>query len=119
MGGQLEEPSETSQSIKTYFHTLFGYFLSIGMSYREFWDEDVELVNDYVNAENIRQTKLNNQLWLQGMYNRLAIGSCLSKNAKYPNQPIPLSQRDIDKKKHIKVERLKQALKAKAKKKEE
>lgn len=115
MGGQLEETqSETSQSLKTYFYDLYAYFLSIGMSSKEFWDEDVSLINVYVKAESIRQTKLNNQLWLQGIYNQMAIGSCLSKSVKYPKEPIPMSEAEKQNAKDQRVEKLKQALKAKS-----
>ena len=117
MGGSLgETQSETSQSIKSYFHDLFAYFLSIGMTYDQFWNDDVELINDFAKAENIRQTKLNNQLWLQGIYNRIAIASCLSKGTKYPNQPIPMTEIEIETAKRKRVEKLRNALKAKSKK---
>lgn len=117
MGGALGETQEqASQSIAHYFHELFAYFLSIGMSSHEYWEEEPELVNDYIKAETIRQTKLNNQLWLQGIYNRLAIGSCLSKSVKYPEQPMPLTEAEKESKKNQRVEKLKSALKAKSKK---
>ena len=117
MGGQLgETQSQTSQSIKSYFKTLFPYFLSIGMTYEQFWEEDTDLINDFIKAEQYRQTKLNNQLWLQGIYERLAIGSCLSKGVKYPKEPIPLSQDDVESAKQQRVEKLRKALLAKAKK---
>ena len=117
MGGSLEgNQKETSHSIKNYFDELFAYFLSIGMSSHEFWDEDVDLVNFYVKAEKYRQTKLNNQLWIEGIYIRLAIGSCLSKGVKYPEKPIPLTEHDKELEMKVKVERFKKALMAKAKK---
>jgi len=84
------------------------------MTPEQFWDDDVELINYYSKAEEIRQIKLNNQLWLQGAYIQMAIGSCLSKSVKYPKQPIPMSQTEIENKKQQKVERLRKALKAKS-----
>ena len=86
------------------------------MTYDQFWNDDVELVNDFVKAENIRQAKLNNQLWLQGIYNRIAIASCLSKSAKYPSQPFPMTELEIEASKRKKVEKLRNALKAKSRK---
>ena len=86
------------------------------MSNKEFWDEDVELVNAYHKAETIRQIKLNNQLWLQGAYFQMAISSCFSKSAKYPKQPVPMTEAEVENVKQQKVEKLKQALKAKSKK---
>ena len=116
MGGQLDKNPSSSHSIKTYFDELFAYFLSIGMSSKEFWEDDVELVNSYYKAEQIRQTKLNNQLWIQGIYFQMAIASCFSKGAKYPKQPLPMSQHDVEEAKQVKVEKLKNLLKAKSKK---
>lgn len=86
------------------------------MSYQEFWEEDVELINYYHKAEEIRQTKINNQLWLQGIYIQMAIASCLDKKAKYPKQPFPLTEKEQEQAKKQRVEKLKSALKAKSKK---
>lgn len=117
MGGQLEDTQKASQRpIRTYFRELYSYFLSIGMSREEFWDDDVELINDYIKAENIRQVKINNQLWLQGAYFQMAIASCFSKSSKYPKQPLPLTEYEIENTKKQKVQKLKQALIAKSKK---
>ena len=85
------------------------------MSSKEFWDDDVELINAYYKAEQYRQVKLNNQLWLQGIYFRSAVASCLSKGAKYPDKPMPLTEMEIENAKKQRVEKLKQALKAKSK----
>lgn len=95
---------------------LFPYYLSIGMTYEQFWEDDVELINDFSKAEEYRQLKLNNQLWLQGAYIRIAIGSCLSKGVKYPKEPIPLTDSNIESAKQQRVEKLRKALLSKAKK---
>lgn len=38
------------------------------MSYREFWDEDVRLTEVYREAQELRNKRQNESLWLQGMY---------------------------------------------------
>ena len=86
------------------------------MTYEQFWEDDVDLINDFSKAESYRQTKLNNQLWLQGIYMRMAIASCLSKGAKYPKEPIPFSQDEIENAKKQRVEKLRNALKTRSKK---
>lgn len=70
MGGELVEDSSTSSSL-TYeevFEHYFPYYLSIGMSYREYWEMDVDLVKAYKKAEEIRFERKNREMWIQGMY---------------------------------------------------
>lgn len=86
------------------------------MSYKEFWEDDVELINYYYEAEKIRQSKMNNQIWLQGAYIRMAIASCLDKHAKYPKEPIPLTEQEIEEVKQQRIMKLQKALIAKSKK---
>ena len=50
------------------FNTHFPYYLSIGMTEEQYWDGDPELVKYYRKAEEIRNEKRNQELWLQGMY---------------------------------------------------
>lgn len=42
--------------------------MSIGMSYDEFWNQDVALVRVYRKADELRRRRQNETLWLQGMY---------------------------------------------------
>ena len=42
--------------------------MSIGMSYDEFWNQDVALVGVYRKAQELRDRRKNQELWLQGMY---------------------------------------------------
>lgn len=97
---------------KTYteqFHQIFPYYLSIGMSYDQFWNDDPTLVKAYRKAEELRTEKLNQQLWLQGMYVYDAI-CCASpilhafakkgvKAVPYPKEPYPITQKQNEKKK--------------------
>ena len=92
-GTSTEAPNNT---IRDYYNKLCAYMLSIGMTYEQFWDENPLVcdVNHFIEAEKIRQQKLNNQMWLQGIYFRQAIASCIDKNAKYPRSPIPLTEEE-------------------------
>lgn len=77
--------------------------MAIGMSYDEFWNQDVSLVRVYMEADEIRRRRQNEVLWLQGLYVRDAL--CCSvvnmfsdKNAKkfdYPTEPYPITERQI------------------------
>jgi hypothetical protein len=42
--------------------------MSIGMSYDEFWNQDVALVRVYRKADELKRIRQNEVLWLQGMY---------------------------------------------------
>ena len=42
--------------------------MSIGMTYDEFWNQDVRLVEVYRKAAELRDKRRNQELWLQGMY---------------------------------------------------
>lgn len=50
------------------FNEQFPYYLSIGMSAEEFWRGDVFLAKAYREAYRLREERMNQQLWLQGMY---------------------------------------------------
>ena len=42
--------------------------MSIGMTYDEFWSQDVTLVRAYRKADELRRRRQNEILWLQGCY---------------------------------------------------
>ena len=50
------------------FEKKFPYYLSIGMTEEQYWDRDCCLVKFYREAEEIRRERVNQELWLQGMY---------------------------------------------------
>lgn len=113
MGSELgEKPKPTT--LKECFDNLFDYALSIGMTPKEFWEDDVELFVHYYNAEKIRIRKRNNEMWLQGAYIYNAIGSLapilngMVKNPKaqpYMKQPIPLTEEDRQEVENQKVQK--------------
>lgn len=98
-----------------YLDELFAYALSIGMSYEQYWFDDPALLNTFVRAEEIRQRKRNNEMWLQGLYVYQAVGALspvlnpFSKEHKakpYLNQPIPITQEERDEIEREKYERM-------------
>lgn len=50
------------------FEKMFPYYLSIGMTEKQYWDKDCLLVKAYREAEKIRRERMNQRAWLQGMY---------------------------------------------------
>ena len=50
------------------FYEVFPYYIAIGMSYEQFWEQDCDLVKYYRKAAQIRQDLKNQEAWLQGAY---------------------------------------------------
>lgn len=96
--------------------------MSIGMTYDEFWNGDVALVRAYRKAQEIRDRRQNQTLWLQGMYIYEAL-CCVSpvlhafakKGAKptpYPNEPYPITEAEIQERKAQEARQKEEKLKA-------
>lgn len=87
------------------FYELFPYYLSIGMTYEQYWDGDPVLPKYYRKAEEMRNERRNQELWLQGMYVYEAIcdvspilHAFAKKGAKphpYPSKPYAISEKQI------------------------
>ena len=94
-----EVGQKVSSSSFTYtekFYELFPYYLAIGMTYEQYWDRDCTLVKYYRKAEEMRNEKRNQELWLQGMYVYEAIcdvAPILHAFAKKGTKPTPYSEK--------------------------
>ncbi len=64
-GGIGLDPAPSSSQI---FNDQFPYYLSIGMTYDQYWREDCLLVKAYRKADDIRRKRINQEAWLQGAY---------------------------------------------------
>lgn len=83
-------------------------FMSIGMTYDQYWHGDVRMTRAFVEADRLRQERSNAEAWLSGMYSYDAL-CCAIQNAfrkrsdppsQYPGKPY-----DIFPKKETKQER--------------
>lgn len=70
MDGELEvTPSDdTHQSVVEVFDNQCAYYMSIGMTYSEYWDGDAMMPRFYREAEELRRRRENYNAWLQGAY---------------------------------------------------
>lgn len=103
-GGGLTAPFSNSYTAK--FYEVFPYYLSIGMSPEQYWDGDPTLAKYYRRADEIRQSRRNQEFWLQGMYIYEALcdvspvlNAFARKGTKpnpYTDHPYPLSTKDIN-----------------------
>lgn len=83
------------------FYEAFPYYLSIGMTYAQFWEMDPALVRHYRQADALRLERKNLELWLQGryVYDAVCCASPLlqafaekgTKALPYTKEPYPLT----------------------------
>ena len=104
---------------------MFPYYLSIGMSYEEYWQKDPGLVVAYRKAEELRNEKRNEEMWLQGMYIYEAlcdvsvviprVSKRKVKPVAYPTKPYPLrseQKRNQEREARAKMEKMKAQMEA-------
>lgn len=92
--GQLGSPPLYTYTDK--FYELFPYYLSIGMTPEQYWEGDCMLAKYYRKAEELRNEKRNQELWLQGMYIYEAlcdVAPILHAFAKKGTKPMPYSDK--------------------------
>lgn len=67
MAGELvTEP--VSKTCYQFFEDVFPYYLSIGMTYDQFWNQNCELVKAYRKAKKLQKDETNFLLWLRSRY---------------------------------------------------
>ena len=98
--------------------------MAMGMSYKEFWEDRPELVIAYRKADEIRRRRMNEELWLAGIYTMEAlastVGNMFSKSQKheYPHEPKPITASEIEERRQreekARMERMKAAFMARA-----
>lgn len=57
------------------------------MTWGEFWHESLDRLPAYWQANQFSIERRNQELWLQGLYIRAAVASCMDKKFKYPEKP--------------------------------
>lgn len=102
-GELLVETPCKEKSITEYMCEACSYYLSIGMSYNDYWYNDYEMVKYYRKAHTLQIDEKNTLMWLQGYYVYNAILDCspvlnaMSKKHKpvpYMNKPIELRKKE-------------------------
>ena len=62
------------------------YYMMYGMTYDEFWHESLDRLEAYWQKRQFEIEAKNQEMWLQGLYNRAAIGAALNKKNKYRHE---------------------------------
>lgn len=78
----------------------------MGVDYELFWTLNPNSLTPFVKAFELKQKYEDVISWREGLYIRMAIVSCLDKNAKYPKKPM-LDNVDFSKRKESPQEELK------------
>lgn len=87
-----------SSSFTDIFEEVLPYYLAVGMTYGQFWYGPPELVIAFRRADEIRKRRVNEELWLAGIYTAEAlastVGNMFSKGSKYqyPSEPKPITE---------------------------
>lgn len=86
------------------------------MSEEQFWDKDCSLVIAYREAEKLRQKRVNNEFYLQGLYFYEAlcrvspVMNAFAKKGTKPiewlSEPIPITRADAEKRKEDKEKQI-------------
>lgn len=98
MDGELvnEESEEEVGSPSGYekmFWEALPWYLSVGMSAKDYWQGDPKLAESYREAYKLERERKNQELWLQGVY-FLSAAACAvngSQKSPYPDEPLPLT----------------------------
>lgn len=101
--GETAESEPTEAWFEKYSDELCAWYMSIGVSYDEYWYGDYTCLKYYRQAEEYRQERDNEAAWLQGLYVYKAVG-CLApilhafakrgtKPEKYPEEPFAVTAR--------------------------
>ena len=94
--------------------------MSIGMTYDEFWNQDVAMVGAYRKAYELKRRQQNETLWMQGWYIRDALLSTVgnmfaSKSSapiEYPAEPYPVTADQVTEKKAAEHKQMEERMKA-------
>lgn len=94
--------------------------MSIGMTYDEFWNQDVAMARAFRKADELNRRRQNQILWMQGVYIREAllstVGNMFSgKGAtpiEYPHEPYPITEEQIKEKEERDRKNMEERIKA-------
>ncbi len=122
--GSGEVSTLPQKSFTDIFEEVFPIYLAFGMTYELFWEAEPQLAEAYRKADKIRRRRLNEELWLEGVYMVEAlsatVGNMFTKGQKhkYPSEPIPITEEEAkerqEREQKAKMERIKAAFTAKA-----
>lgn len=126
MESSLVEPKRVEHTFHQEFERLCPFYISIGMTYNQFWYENVELTRIYLEAYRLKQKREAEEskwkIWEQGLYIYEALCDvspilrAFSKARKplpYPSKPYGIEEFDEKKKRKRKNKKKEEELEKK------
>lgn len=110
-GGGAKRPAPVS--VSEVFDEHCAYYLSIGMTWEQYWFWDAQMVRIYRKAQRMKNKRENQQMWMQGLYYYKAL-LCVSpllhafakagtKAEPYMEEPFPLDEAEMREREEAKV----------------
>ena len=75
-----------------YLDMACPHYISWGMTWNEFWFESLDRLHAYWQANQYSIERRNQEIWLQGLYNKVAVASALDNKNKYPAEPKRITE---------------------------
>ena len=104
--GESDKGSAPFISYTEQFYSHLPFYLSIGMTYEQYWNEDCCLVKYYREAFKLQRDRDNERMWLQGMYIYEALCDVSpvlrafakkgTKPIEYSTQPYAITKEEIE-----------------------
>ena len=90
-GGRRHKPSAPPLRYTEKFEELCAYYMSLGMSYHDYWDGDCCMVRYYRQMDEVRKERVNSEMWLQAayIYEALLDASPVFNPLSRKNKPFP------------------------------
>lgn len=118
-----DEGLKTFQTYTEIFNAICPHYMSIGMTYDEFWNGDVSLCGVYRKAEELRDKRQNQTLWLQGMYIyealcdasplfRFSMKKGTVKPEPYAKEPYPITAAEVQEREEHEARKKQERMKA-------
>ncbi len=94
------------------------YYISMGMTYEQFWFGEPVIAKMYREAHTLSRKRKNEELWLSGIYfmDALAstVGNMFSKSKfEYPSEPKPITEAELEERREREKREREERMKAK------
>jgi hypothetical protein len=94
VGGVVLDEDDSPDDERSYtdvFIECAPYYMSLGMTWEEYWNGDNILPQIYRKKADLERDRRNIEDWRLGRYIMHAIGANMSEKNEYPDEPFPLT----------------------------
>lgn len=100
----MDDLPKEEKTLGQIFDEMFPFYLSIGMSADEYWNQEPKLAIAYRKAHQLRIQRWNFKAWKENQYTMAAmqasVGNMLTEKGKtpfeYPSEPYPLTEEEAE-----------------------